>query len=89
MRLIVLCKERRCNNGVVDNIESVTRELRTGVPKVTHAIANTAHDIRTNVLPEIAKAGAALEAVEDASMQAREGFREAEQVMEKINTDKG
>ena len=84
-----LQKKEGAINGVVDNIESVTRELRTGVPKVTHAIANTAHDIRTNVLPEIAKAGAALEAVEDASMQAREGFREAEQVMEKINTGQG
>lgn len=76
-------------NGAIDDIAGTARSLNDGVPKITAAISETAAELRSTVLPALAKAGPALESFEDASAHAREGFREAEQVMEKINTGKG
>lgn len=81
-------KEGRIND-LIDNLDGTARELHDGVPKVVNAIDKTAADIRTKVLPEIAKAGPALDSLGEAAVQAREGFREAEQVMDKINSGKG
>jgi len=76
-------------NETIDNIETLTHDLKNVVPQVKDDIHDVASDLRQNVFPEIAKVGSAFEAVEDTAVQAREGFREAEQVMEKINTGKG
>lgn len=85
----VVSKKESIISTTIDNLDETMRELRTGVPKVTRAIDATAADIRAKVIPEIVKAGPTFEAVQEAAVQAKEGFREAEQVLEKINNGKG
>lgn len=85
----ILHKKEGKIKDIIDNLDGTTRSLDDGVPKVVNAINKTSADIRSKVLPEIAKAGPALDSVGEAAVQAREGFRQAEQVMDKINSGKG
>jgi len=85
----ILTKKEGAISTTLDNLDDTLRELRSGVPKVTSAIGDTAADIRAKVMPEVVKAGPMCEAVQEAAVNAKEGFREAEQVMEKINSGKG
>ncbi|MDQ5940321.1 MAG: transporter, substrate-binding protein [Candidatus Dependentiae bacterium] len=85
----IVTKKEGAINTTIDNLDDTMRELRSGVPKITRAIDETAADIRAKVVPEVAKVGPAFETIQEAAVHAKEGFREAEQVMEKINTGKG
>ena len=76
-------------NQALDNVAIVSGDLRREVPKITRSIRGVTTDLRREVFPAIAKAGGAFDALEDTAIQAREGFREAEEVLEKINKGKG
>ncbi|MCK4265053.1 MCE family protein [Candidatus Babeliales bacterium] len=77
-----------------DNFKKISSGLDTkffpGVDSVTTKLAdNTLPQFTSDFKSFSSKTGKAMESLEDVSVQAREGFREAEQVMEKINTGKG
>lgn len=76
-------------NRALDGVTRVTDSLQANIPAIMTDVKQATSDLQKKVFPEIAKIGPAFEAIEDTSVQAREGFREAEQVMEKINTGKG
>jgi len=75
--------------SMIDNLDDTSLSLKKGVPSIVGNIADVAADVRGKVIPELTKAGPALEAFEDTAIQAREGFREIEEVMEKVNSGKG
>ena len=85
----IVKKQEGSINNIIDNVEDTAVSLRKGVPSIVKSVDDVCADLRGKVFPEIVKAGPALEAFEDTAIQAREGFREAEEVMEKINTGKG
>jgi len=72
-----------------DSLDDTLRELRTGVPRVVDAIDETAVDVRQKLIPQLEKAGPAFEEIQAAAVHAKEGFREADEVAEKINSGKG
>ncbi|MGD1997480.1 MAG: MlaD family protein [Candidatus Dependentiae bacterium] len=84
-----LRKNEKNIDAALENTSIVSGDLRREVPKVTRSIRGAVGDLRRDVLPAISKAGGAFDALEDTAIQAREGFREAEEVMEKINKGKG
>jgi phospholipid/cholesterol/gamma-HCH transport system substrate-binding protein len=65
-------------NLMLNDFKETASSLKKGVPQLTKdvSLAST-------------KAGSAFEQIEDASVQARDAFKEAGTVMEKINTGKG
>jgi phospholipid/cholesterol/gamma-HCH transport system substrate-binding protein len=85
----VLTQKEGALAGAIENGNEVLRELRTDIPVVVDAIDTTAADIRKDVVPAIAKSGAAFDAVRDASVEVRDGVHEAGEVFEKINNGKG
>lgn len=81
--------EQNIDSTLVD-LKDVAQSLRADVPKITKELAHTTLPRFTENFSDVTrKAGNAFNSFEDASSQAREGFKEAEQVFEKINTGKG
>ena len=76
-------------NTSIKNITKISSQLEQEIPRISQDIHSVSSGLTDRVFPELVKMGPAFEAFEDTAVQAREGFREAEQVMEKINTGKG
>jgi phospholipid/cholesterol/gamma-HCH transport system substrate-binding protein len=80
-------------NAMLLSFKNVGHHLDEGVPKFTQNFDNLTIAFADDTLPKISSAsqrvGTAFETIDDAAVQARETFREAEQVAEKINTGKG
>ncbi len=74
-----LDKNEQNINATLADIKDITHDLKKDtVPRLTNDISDMAK-----------KAGKAFESVEDMSVQGRYGFKEAGQVMEKVNAGKG
>lgn len=91
-------------NATLLDMRNVVSSLSKGVPQISddfHAVATT---LNSDTLPALSngvtniaggvtnlstKAGAASEAIEEASIYAKDGFREAGEVFEKINRGQG
>jgi phospholipid/cholesterol/gamma-HCH transport system substrate-binding protein len=80
-------------NRSIENMENITRGLKRSIPQVTDDIHDVSQELTIHTLPSIRdmsdKAAPALESLGGASDQARYGFREVGQVMEKVNSGKG
>lgn len=85
----VLTQKEGALAGAIENANASLAELRADLPVVTAAIDETAADIRRDVVPAVAKAGPAFEAIEEASVEVRDGVHQAGEVFEKINSGKG
>ncbi len=72
-------------NSLIDDVAKSAHDLKAGIPSVTHDV----HQASETVTTEGKKVGSAFVQIEDASVQVRDSFKEAGQVMEKINTGKG
>ncbi|MFC1894348.1 MlaD family protein [Candidatus Dependentiae bacterium] len=93
----VLNKTMRKNeeniNSMLLDFKQVAHHLDVGVPSITKDVDRLTLAFADDTLPKISKASVsvdtAFDTIDDAAVQARETFREAEQVAEKINTGKG
>jgi len=80
--------------SVTDDVHQFTSDLHKSVFPNFDSLTTKLAD---NTLPQFTsdfknfsnKTGKAMDSIDDAAIHAREGFREAEQVMEKINSGKG
>ncbi|MFH1831720.1 MAG: MlaD family protein [bacterium] len=83
-------------NDLIENFQATSRSLKDGVPAITKDV----HDISDSFTKNADKIGGtvdtagkkittAFETIDDTAVQARDTFKEASQVMEKINTGKG
>jgi len=80
-------------NTMLLSFKNVGHHLDVGVPSFTNDFDRLTLAFADDTLPKVSaasqKVGTAFETIDDAAVQARETFREAEQVAEKINTGKG
>ncbi|MFA5074915.1 MAG: MlaD family protein [Candidatus Babeliales bacterium] len=83
-------------NYAISDLRGVMRNLDTGIPSITDAFPAIKHGalvLADNTLPKVGdasdKVGTAFQTIDETAVQARETFKEAEQVVEKINTGKG
>jgi phospholipid/cholesterol/gamma-HCH transport system substrate-binding protein len=103
MQRTMLKNEENINAMLLD-LRHTAHHLETGIPSITKNFDETFPAFKKDVnrltlvladdtLPKVSnasdKVGIAFENIESTSDQAREAFREAEQVAEKINTGKG
>jgi phospholipid/cholesterol/gamma-HCH transport system substrate-binding protein len=87
-----LNKNEQNINDLVADFRVTMQELKTRIPTVSDDIHGVSESFQTNfksVGDASKKVGGAFEHVEDAAVQAHDTFKEAGQVMEKINTGKG
>ncbi len=84
--------EENLNETLID-MRKVMAHLDVGVPSIKNDFNSMKLAFADNTLPKFSlaseKAGDAFVSVDDSAVQARETFKEAEQVVEKINTGKG
>jgi len=85
----VLTRKEQALGSAIENIDGAMKEMRLAVPKVARSIDEVASDISRKVVPEIVKAGPALESVQKAAGKASEALEETKQVMAKVNSGKG
>lgn len=76
-------------NQMLTDFRSTAESFRKGVPEVTRSIKGGVDNISKSLGEAGKKAGGAFEQIEGTAVQARDTFREAGQVVEKINTGKG
>ena len=91
-------------NSTLSDMKNVFGTLRKDTPQITRDIRGVAGKLKGQVLPSVKsgmdemgsafknvskKAGGAFDSLEDTAVQARESFKEFEQVADKINTGKG
>ena len=79
-------------NMLISDLKETFHDLHSRLPRVSDDIHNSAECFQTNLNTLGAagkRVGNAFEHVEDAAVQARDTFKEAGQVMEKVNTGKG
>ena len=87
-------------NRMLTDFKYFAETLRRDSPSITRDLRGAASQLNSKVFPSISsgmdevkrvsgKMGDAMEGMEDAAVQARESFKEIEQVAEKINTGKG
>lgn len=77
--------EDNINSTLVD-LKSVIHNLDTGVPSITKDVDKLTLALADDTLPKVSTA---FETIDDTAVQAREAFKEAGQVVEKINTGRG
>ncbi len=65
-------------NDMIEDFKETAKSFKQGVPAITETVQNTGQ-----------KVGDAFDTVNDTAVQARDTFKEAGEVMEKINTGKG
>jgi len=80
-------------NATLLDMRRVMAHLDTAVPSIRSDFNRVTLAFADDTLPKLSKtserAGTAFESIDDAAIQTRETFKEAEQVVEKINTGKG
>ena len=76
-------------NVMLADFRSTAESLKNRVPEVTDSFKNGVDRISTDIGSAGQKASGAFEQIEDTAVQARDTFKEAGQVVEKINTGKG
>jgi phospholipid/cholesterol/gamma-HCH transport system substrate-binding protein len=83
-------------NVMIGDFRATAEYLKEGVPSITNNvrdvslnIQNNANKLTSDIGATTKTVGSAFEQVEDTAIQARDTFKEASQVMEKINTGKG
>lgn len=87
-----LNKNEQNINELISNFNVTVHELKSRIPGFSDDIHNASESFQTNfktIGDASKKVGGAFEHVEDAAVQAHDTFKEAGQVMEKINTGKG
>ena len=77
--------EENINSTLLD-FKNVAHHLDVGIPQFTKDVDRITVALADDTLPKVS---AAFETIDDTAVQARETFKEAEQVVEKINTGKG
>lgn len=78
-------KNEETINLMLADFKETAASMRKGVPEITADVHNVANSFQNAG----DKAGGAFGQIEDTAVQARDTFREAGQVVEKINTGKG
>ncbi len=73
-------------NATLLDLKSVAHHLDVGIPSFTKDADRITLALADDTLPKVSTA---FETIDDTAIQARETFKEAEQVVEKINTGKG
>lgn len=76
---------QRTMNNNEDNLNAIVSDLRATIPAIRHDV----HGVTEGFKSASQKAGDAFNDFGDASVQGRETFREAGEVVEKINSGKG
>jgi len=76
-------------NVMLADFRATAESLKLRIPQVTDSFKNGMDRISTDIGGAGQKASGAFEQIEDTAVQARDTFREAGQVVEKINTGKG
>ncbi len=76
-------------NVMLSDFRATAESLKLRIPEVTDSVKNSMERISTDIGGAGQKASGAFEQIEDTAVQARDTFREAGQVVEKINTGKG
>ena len=76
-------------NVMLADFRSTAESLKLRIPEVADSFKNGMDKISTDIGGAGQKASGAFEQIEDTAVQARDTFREAGQVVEKINTGKG
>lgn len=91
-------------NATLNDMKHMMESLKNGVPQLAGAFHSVATTLNSDTLPALSsgvtniangvsslseKAGSASEAIEEASIYAKDGFREAGEVFNKINTGQG
>lgn len=76
-------------NTMLLDFKATAGDLRKHIPELAQSLQVNADKIVGDFSSASQRVGTAFDSVEDASVQARDTFKEAGQVMEKINTGKG
>ncbi len=80
-------------NSTISDFKKSAHYLKDTIPSIRDNADTLTLAFADDTLPKISsasvKVGSAFETIDDTAVQARETFREAEQVIEKINTGKG